>query len=221
MCGGTPMANRVSIYGLTIVAVVAILLVANSILITVKTHEAAAVIVSNRGEVPAYQVTNLGRWNGTLPMARTIVATTTVDMKNNDYAAAYDEEAVGGYIWGTGEIVVKPSASQLVVAHEYGHALTFDALVTYQGGDVAAATNDLFSVVVDFGRDSNINSLPEELREVAAEYQTVPENIYGSTYYTERLTEYLAQSFARYCDGQSVPPVTNEWLAELNTDGGR
>lgn len=152
-------------------------------------------------------------------MARTTITTTTVDMKNNDYAAAYDEEAVGGYIWGTGVIVVKPQASQMVLAHELGHALTYDALVNINGNDMTAATKVLFASVLDFGRTSDVRELPTQLRDVATEYQTVDPDIYGSTYYTERLTEYLAQSFARYTAGQTVPPVVGEWLAELDGEG--
>lgn len=215
------MANRVQVYGLTITAVVVVLVIANNIITLTNAHDAAQTIKSNTGTVPAYQTTNLGRWNGSLPMARTTITTTTVDLKANDYAANYSEEAVGGYLWGTGEIVVKPSASQMVLAHEYGHALTADTLTVYENGDMTAATKVLFDEVLDFGRTNDTRELPTQLREVAREYQEVPENIYGSTYYTERLTEYLAQSFARYCSGQSVPPVTEKWLAELQTDGGR
>jgi hypothetical protein len=199
--------------------VVITIVVINSILTTVKTHDAAMTIKSNMTGVPAYQVANLGRWHGSLPMARTTITTTTVDMKNNDYAAAYDEEAVGGYLWGTGEIVVKPQASQMVLAHEYGHALTADALTVYENGDMTAATNVLFDEVLDFNRTSDVRELPAQLRDVAAEYQSVDPDIYGSTYYTERLTEYLAQSFARYTAGQTVPPVVGEWLAELDGEG--
>lgn len=221
MWGHTKMANRVRVYGTAIVTVVIVLAIANSIITLTTAYEAAQTIKSNMTGIPAYQITNLGNWHGRLPMARTVITTTTVDMKNNSYAAAYDEEAVGGYIWGTGEVVVKPEATVNVLRHEMGHALTYDALVIYSGNDMTAATKELFASVVDFDRDSNINSLPIELQEVAREYQSVNPDIYGSTYYSERLTEYLAQSFAVYCSGQNVPPVTKAWLAELQTDGGR
>jgi hypothetical protein len=215
------MANRFGVYSVAIVSVVATLVIANSIITLTNAHTAAQTIKSNTSAVPAYQVTNLGQWHGRLPMARTVVTSTTVDLKANDYAANYSEEAVGGYLWGTGVIVVKPEASQMVLAHEYGHALTYEYLVSISGNDMTAATSELFGSVLDFGRTSDISELPTALRDVATEYQSTDPDIYGSTYYTERLTEYLAQSFARYCSGQSVPPVTEKWLTELDNAGGR
>jgi hypothetical protein len=218
------MATRVRFYGTALAALIIILFVANGILTTVNSHKAAELISANRGDVPAYQVVDLGCWTGELPLARPVITSTTVDLTNNDYTANYDAEAVGGYLWGTGEIVLKPNATANILRHEFGHALLADALVVYHDGDMAAATKTLLlkdDAVVNFGRTSDINDLPEALREVATEYQSVPENIYGSTYYTERLTEYIAQSFAGFCGGHSVPPVVGAWLTELQADGGR
>ena len=136
----------------------------------------------------------------------------------NEYAASYEGHVVGGYQWGTGEISLTSDASERVLVHEYGHAATFDALVA-DCGDTHEAIRITFDVLMDFDRDSDVSELPASLREVATEYQSVPVNIYGSTYYMERLTEYIAQSFARYTAGQPVPPVVGAWLSELENEG--
>ena len=213
------VAQRVRVYSVVVVAVVATLLVANQVVTLTTAQTAAENIRTNMSDVPAYQTTNLGKWHGSLPIARTVTVTTTVDLATNDYAAAYNAEVAGGYVWGTGEIVLTPEANQMVVVHELGHALTYEALVLYCDGDMIEAVRVLFGSVTDFNRTSDVRELPTALRDVATEYKSVPADVYGSTYYTERLTEYLAQSFARHCNGQPVPPVVEAWLAGLENEG--
>lgn len=215
------MAKRVRVYSMAIVIVVTTLFIAQQFSSLRTEYRATKSINENRGTAPARFTADLGLWKGNLPLTRPIVNVASIPTDSNGYAASYEGEVVGGYRWGSGNIFVTSQASERILVHEFGHAVTFDAVVLYCDGDVHEAIRITFDTLMDFDRESDASELPTALRDVAIEYQAIPTEVYGNAYYTERLSEYIAQSFALYTAGQTVPPVVGEWLMELENDGGR
>jgi hypothetical protein len=94
--------------------------------------------------------------------------------------------------------------------HEYGHAFLHDWLLAHddsgargtQLAELTRATN----VQEDAGRSATVRS-------VLREYRTVRPTIYGDTYFTSTFGEFVAESYAYYCEGRNVPSSTAAFLA--------
>jgi len=90
--------------------------------------------------------------------------------------------------------------------HEYGHAFLHDWTSARSGRDSVRAVSTQGSNKID------PESLPVELRAVAAEYRVVSPTIYGQQYFTSTFGEFVAESYARLLSGQEVPPATEKFL---------
>ena len=90
--------------------------------------------------------------------------------------------------------------------HEYGHAFLYDW--TKDHGWIGTALGE-------FGRTQGSidpSEFPSALRGVVIEYQRVDSEVYGSSYFTSSFNEYVAESYARYLDGEDVPPHVRRLL---------
>jgi len=96
------------------------------------------------------------------------------------------------------------------IRHEYGHAFLYDLLAD----KVGLSTRKGIALQREANKASPSLSVawPAGLRPVVQEYRKVARNIYQGTYYTASFSEYLAESYARYCAGQNVPPQTRTFL---------
>ena len=97
------------------------------------------------------------------------------------------------------------------IRHEYGHAFLFDLMTA----KVGFKTRRGVTFLTEMARSSPSLDLawPAGLRPVIREYRHVSRAIYSDPYYTSSFDEYLAESYARYGGGQSVPPATRKFLA--------
>jgi len=95
--------------------------------------------------------------------------------------------------------------------HEYGHAFLYDFLAA----KVGYRSNAGMAVYNATATDSPSRSLswPAGLRAVVAEYLTLSKTVYSNPYYTSSLSEYVAESYARYAMGDSIPPATKAFLS--------
>lgn len=93
--------------------------------------------------------------------------------------------------------------------HEYGHAMLYDWL--FENGDAASVV--LVPAITQ--RDaSGTDAIPPELRPAVREYRKVSTDVYGSPYFTTDFTEYFAESYARFLEGEEVPRATRQFLDE-------
>ena len=99
------------------------------------------------------------------------------------------------------------------VRHEYGHAFLCDLLAD----KVGLKTKRGQQLMLETIKDSPNPDLrwPSGLGAVVREYRHVSRNVYMEPYYTSDFGEYLAESFARFGSGQSVPPETRKFLAKF------
>jgi hypothetical protein len=86
--------------------------------------------------------------------------------------------------------------------HEYGHALLDDWL---KGAAQASAGGRQLAYLPYTEGTNDTGSYPKVLRPVLTEYHTVKPDIYGAVYYSSTFGEYMAESYARFCEGKSVP----------------
>ena len=96
------------------------------------------------------------------------------------------------------------------IRHEYGHAFLYDLLAD----KVGLSTRKGVALQRETFKASPSLSVawPAGLRPVVQEYRKTARDIYRGTYFTSSFSEYLAESYARYCAGQSVPPQTRRFL---------
>lgn len=192
--------QRIINYGIVLV-LIAIVAAIRAIYPTVMYHQWAATVESNTLSQPAYKTnTNLGTWKGDLPRGRKV---SVVDHIENAAASAkWGEESIGGYYIKTGkiELLRGETLRPRIIAHEFGHAFVYDLLVKTYDGDGAKALQT-FGVITTFTHTGDVNTLPECLRTVAAEYKEVPTSLYdGDGYLSSNLSEYLAESFAHFVE---------------------
>jgi len=97
------------------------------------------------------------------------------------------------------------------IRHEYGHAFLFDLL----GDKVGFKSKRGVELFLETAKSSPSLDVawPGGLRPVVREYRHIARNVYQAPYYTSSFAEYLAESYARYGAGQSVPPETRKFLA--------
>jgi len=90
--------------------------------------------------------------------------------------------------------------------HEYGHAFLYDW--TKDRGWIGT-TLGAFGAT-----QSSIDpgEFPASIRRVVIEYQSVDSDVYGSTYFTSNFNEYMAESYARYLNGEEIPPQVRRFL---------
>jgi hypothetical protein len=178
----------------------------------------ALVYVAPAGPLSAASASGcLGDWHGTLPIARPIARVEEI--------AAGGQTAPEGSVWA-GEYdpvedhiaVIKDCASDLTLAHEYGHALLYDLIIEHVGdGAQALAVFDLLS---NADRQTSANTVPEWLRPTFVEYRDSTSPPYGDNYYGSSFNEYFAESFAWTANrsGMYVPAAMADYLATVERD---
>ena len=106
------------------------------------------------------------------------------------------------------------------VRHEYGHAFLDDLLKgmpsTPPPSEAPKTTPVTRLAFLPYGADSDSKpdpTLPAILQPVVHEFHHAPRDIYGSPYYTSTFGEFIAESYARFCEGRYVPRVTAAFLS--------
>jgi hypothetical protein len=100
-----------------------------------------------------------------------------------------------------------------VLRHEYGHALLFDWLQATVGPERSRA----FFEATGVGGVPRQDAYPVALQPVIREFQALRRGtVYGDTYFTTTFDEYVAESYARYLDGDKVPPAARGFLQALS-----
>lgn len=105
-----------------------------------------------------------------------------------------------------------------ILRHEYGHALVEDLLkVKYPGEARGGEKYAAFDAVNEPKESSNVlGAVPPALKPVVKDWMKAPDDIYGMDHNTETFNEYLAESYARFMDGQSIPAETRHFLQSLS-----
>lgn len=95
--------------------------------------------------------------------------------------------------------------------HEYGHAFLDDWLKAV-GGGADSGKKLAFLPYTEGG--AAVGNYPKNLRPVFREFRGINPNIYGVAYYTSTFGEFMAESYARFCEGKDVPPATTAFLRD-------
>jgi hypothetical protein len=156
----------------------------------------------------------LGTWTGTLPHVRPIARV--------DQIVAGGQTAPQGSVWA-GEYdpvndrisIIKGCASDLTLAHEYGHALLLDVIREKVGPGAPAL--GLFSQLDRCDQRTSPDEVPEWLQAEFREYRRVSATTYGDPYYVESFNEYFAESFAWTANrsGMGVPPTITAYFESV------
>ena len=105
--------------------------------------------------------------------------------------------------------------------HEYGHALTQDLLtVKYAAKPMANKsyqTLDEANQPREISRVSVLVAPP--LKPVVKDWQAAPSTIYGLEHNTDCFSEYLAESYARFLEGKTIPDATKRFLQSQSEPG--
>jgi hypothetical protein len=106
--------------------------------------------------------------------------------------------------------------------HEYGHAFAEDILKT-ECAIQADPSGEMFLAYTESGAPRNaanmLDHVSPELRPVVDDWHQVPANVYGRQYYTMTFGEYLAESYARFLNGDPVPDATRRFLQSRSDVG--
>lgn len=97
--------------------------------------------------------------------------------------------------------------------HEYGHALLDEWLRDRAGPEASA-------LIPQVSQEESLQTsdVPPELAPLMRDYRDEPQR-YGSPYFTSAFTEYFAESYARFIEGEAVPSATKRFLASFATTG--
>jgi hypothetical protein len=180
-------------------------------------HDAPASITyvtPENAAAPAASSGCLGDWHGAVPHIRPIARVLEID--------AEGQTAPAGSVWA-GEYdpvndriaVLEDCASDLTLAHEYGHALLYDVIIEHVGPGAPAQA--LFAALDATGQHTSTSRVPEWLRPVFDEYRTASASPYGDGYFGASFNEYFAESFAWTANrsGMDVPPAMTAFFDDV------
>jgi hypothetical protein len=178
----------------------------------------AVVYVAPAGPLAAASASGcLGDWHGALPIARPIARVNEI--------GAGGQTAPEGSVWA-GEYdpvedhiaIIKGCASDLTLAHEYGHALLYDLIIEHAGDGAQALT--LFDLLSTVDQKTSADRIPEWLRPTFVEYRDSTSAPYGDRYYGSSFNEYFAESFAWMANrsGMYVPTAMADYLRTVERD---
>lgn len=131
-------------------------------------------------------------------------------------------DVVGQYEGQTGVIYLNrnlvsdtgmPTEYNIILRHEYGHALFEDIMgndARGEAGYMSYLRSMYATVLTQTTPDLYALTLPPDLREIFYIYKKQPVEIYGDAYDTKNLSEFFAESYARYLTGNKTEtlPVT-------------
>jgi hypothetical protein len=103
---------------------------------------------------------------------------------------------------------MRPNFDHLL-RHEYGHAFLDDWV---KGAAPKDASGKQLAYLPYTEGTNDTGSYPKAMRPVLDEYRRVKPDVYGLTYYTSEFGEYMAESYARFCEGQYVSKATAAFL---------
>lgn len=93
-----------------------------------------------------------------------------------------------------------------VLRHEYGHALLADWLTRNGDSEQAALP---FTTSPEANRPARY---PVGIQGVVREFDSQPREVYGQRYFRQAFAEYFAESYARFLEGDEVPPRMERFL---------
>ncbi len=105
--------------------------------------------------------------------------------------------------------------------HEYGHALVEDLLkIKFAGRRVG---NELYPAFDEANKprqtSQELTVISPVLKPVVKEWLNAPPTLYGLEHNTETLNEFVAESYARFMEGKSIPDATRRFLQSQSVPG--